>query len=75
MVPTHFFPRKTNCIMSFTQYALVLGVNVAVYTLLPRESCYLLIFERDLIFVIKNGLSDSYDCWVTVNSCQNPLLR
>ena len=49
--------------MSFTQYALVLGVDVAVYTLLPRKSHYLLIFERDLIFDIKNVLSDSYDRW------------
>lgn len=49
--------------MSFTQYALVLGVDVAAYTLLPRKSCYLLIFERDLIFYIKNMLNGSYDRW------------
>lgn len=57
--------------MFFTQYDLVLRATV-VYFLLPRESCHLLILERDFILVTKSGLSDSYDRWVTVNSCQNP---
>lgn len=67
-----FFPLRRTVLCFFTQYDLVLGVNISVYFLLRRESCHLLILKRGLVPVIKSGLSDSYDHWVTVNSCQNP---
>lgn len=63
---------KENCVMFLHKFGLVLGVTIAGFFLLPRESCRLLILERGLILVTRSELSGLYVHRVTVTSCQNP---